>query len=490
MFFQKRSDVMFRNYGSFGYITDNRNFGYGKTNDDDQYIGDRVLSESGVVFFSVLEKEPKSIDTLELEIKAQFDDISVDLIRRDLNDFYATLESDGFIVSGKTALECKSKDFKFSYSTLETILPKCDSKNNNYPNKHTQEFLDDYFNGEPQLTSVHIEITSKCNERCIHCYLPHEEKVKSIDSSLFYSILEQCKNMNVLHLTVSGGEPMLHKDFCNFLKKCNEYEFSINVLSNLTLLDKKTLEEMKRNPLLGVQVSLYSMNPSIHDEITKRKGSFEKTKSAILQLIENNIPLQISCPIMRQNKNCYRDVVQWARKHNVHASDDYVIIARHDHRIENLSCRLSPHDVKDIITNKITCDPDYLRRMKQEFSKKKEVTGDDFVCSVCNSSICITESGDVYPCAGWQGYVISNIKKNNLHEIWLHSEKINYLRDLRKHNFPKCLKCKNKEFCSMCMVRNANESPTGNPLEINDYFCRLTDCAKECIVGWEDSISI
>ncbi|MCX0424178.1 hypothetical protein ODY53_17490, partial [Aeromonas veronii] len=69
MFFQKRSDVIFRDYGSFGYITDNRNFDYRKTNNDDQYIGDRVLSESGVVFFSVLEKKPKNIDLLAIEIK-------------------------------------------------------------------------------------------------------------------------------------------------------------------------------------------------------------------------------------------------------------------------------------------------------------------------------------------------------------------------------------------------------------------------------------
>lgn len=47
MFLKKKSNVMFRNYNSFGYITDNRNFGYKKINDNESNIGDKILSESG-----------------------------------------------------------------------------------------------------------------------------------------------------------------------------------------------------------------------------------------------------------------------------------------------------------------------------------------------------------------------------------------------------------------------------------------------------------
>ena len=134
----------------------------------------------------------------------------------------------------------------------------------------------------------------------MHCYIPHENKINHIDADLFYNILNQCRNMNLLHITISGGEPMLHKNFCDFLKKCRDYDFSVSLLSNLTLLNEEILEEIKANPLLGVQVSLYSMDSNIHDEITQMQGSFNKTKDAILKLIENNIPLKISCPILKE----------------------------------------------------------------------------------------------------------------------------------------------------------------------------------------------
>lgn len=487
MYFKRKSNIIFRNYEAFGYITDNRNFGYKQVNSNDNIIGDKILSESGAVFFSVLEKEPQTIDELTKKISKQFIDVDIDTIKSDVIDFFYTLEQDGFIVSGETIQECYKKDIRFSYRNSEPeIIKKSFSSKTMHPNKSTQDFLEEYFNGKPQLISLHVEITSKCNERCIHCYIPHENKISHMDSDLFYDILKQCKDMKLLHLTLSGGEPMLHKKFCEFLQKCNEYNFSVNVLSNLTLLDDKIISEMRANPLLGVQVSLYSMNPNIHDEITQMKGSFEKTKNAILKLIENDIPLQISCPIMKQNKECYSDVIEWAKNHNIQVSDDYVIIARYNHTINNLNCRLSDDEVKELIYIKATNNPLYLKQIEIEAKKKKGIEPNDFVCSVCNSSICIAENGNIYPCAGWQDYILGNVKENSINYIWNNSEKVQYLRDLRRHDFPKCLQCSAKEFCTMCMVRNANENPQGDPLVVNEYFCKIAKYNKKLVLERKD----
>jgi radical SAM protein with 4Fe4S-binding SPASM domain len=250
-------------------------------------------------------------------------------------------------------------------------------------------------------------------------------------------------------------------------------------LSNLTLLSDAIVLEMKANPLLGVQVSLYSMNSEIHDEITQTKGSFEKTKNSILKLIESDIPLQISCPIMKQNKDCYQEVVSWAKKHGVFAGDDYIIIAKYNHTTQNLGCRLSISEIEKVIKDKSENDSTYLAKIKTEAERSKEFSPDDFVCRVCESSICISEKGIVYPCAGWQDFVVGNIKEKTLNEIWNSSDEVIYLRNLRKKDFPQCTKCTDREFCTMCMVRNANEDPTGNPLAVNDYFCDIVRLNKK-----------
>lgn len=191
---------------------------------------------------------------------------------------------------------------------------------------------------------------------------------------------------------------------------------------------------------------------------------------------------------MKQNKNCYNDVIKWAEKHKIHVGDDYVIIARYNNTTKNLNFRLSIDEVKKIIKDKIYNDPKYFEKMEIEHENKKNITSNDFICSVCNSSICIAENGNVYPCAGWQGYIVGNVKETSLNQIWDNSEKVQYLRDLRKHDFPKCIQCSDKEFCTMCMVRNANESPLGDPLTVNEYFCNIAKFNKKITLECREKI--
>ena len=487
MYFKQKSNILFRNYESFGYITDNRNFGYKQANNNANNIGDKIVSQSGAVFLSVLGRKPQTLDELAIKINKQFTNVNIGTLKNDAREFYCMLERDGFIVSGETLQECDEKDTGFSYNLLGPEMANFDfSSTNMHPEKSTQEFFEEYFKDKPQLTNLHIEITSKCNERCVHCYIPHANKISVMEPDLFYDVLKQCKQMRLLHLALSGGEPMMHKNFCDFLRKCKEYDFSVNVLSNLTLLNNEIITEMKKNRLLGVQVSLYSMDAAIHDEITQMKGSFEKTKNAIIKLIENDIPLQISCPIMKQNKNCYGDVANWAKKHKIHVGEDYVIIARYNHTTQNLNCRLSVNEIEEVINAKVANDAKYLEQMDKEAEKKKHTSLNDIVCSVCHSSVCIADNGNVYPCAGWQDYNVGNVKETSLQEIWDNSEKVKYLRGLRKQDFPKCIQCTEKKYCTMCMVRNANEHPWGDPLAVNEYFCDIAKLNRKLILEWKD----
>lgn len=87
-------------------------------------------------------------------------------------EFYQGLSKDGFLNESE-----KLEDFKadgFDYSTLKGRLAY---KNIHSRNEQSSEiFLGEYAKENPFLQNFHIELTSKCNERCVHCYIPHENE--------------------------------------------------------------------------------------------------------------------------------------------------------------------------------------------------------------------------------------------------------------------------------------------------------------------------
>jgi radical SAM protein with 4Fe4S-binding SPASM domain len=476
MFYRQRFDTFIRVYDDIGYIVNKCD------------STDIAVSQSGAVFLSALNRNPQTLDELAEKIIQQFVDVDIEAIKKDVKDFYDMLENDGYIVSGETEEELNVKDIRFSYKQFK---PK--TINNDFTpsvlhsEKSTQQYLDEHFKNKPKLRGLQIELTSKCNERCIHCYIPHEMKTDEIEPELLYNILEQSREMGVLDLTLSGGEPMLHKNFCEFLRKCKEYDFSVTVLSNLTFLNDDIIAEMKANRISGVQVSLYSMKPEIHDEITQMKGSFEKTKNSILKLIENDIPLLISCPVMKQNKHCYVDVLKWANKYKVRTQTDFIMMARYDGMVQNLENRITLVEASELIQNIVENDPIYSEQIVPIDDENRDISN-DIICGVCITSVCISNNGDVYPCPGWHGYVAGNVKESSLQDIWNNSEKVKYLRGLRLKDFPKCLKCKERIFCKICMVRNANEDPEGNPLNINEHCCKVAAINKEIVLDWRKKL--
>lgn len=463
MYYKIRNDVLFRKYQGHGYIADNSEYGYRMLNDNRQYLGEKYVSASGAIMLSMLSKSPRSIDDVVEELSQIFTGVEYEMLKQDTAEFFDLFVDEGFLSRGEAIDTCTDR---FIENTPK--LSGCDQ---------IQEGVvkNDCTGGDISpnefLRSIHIEIADACNERCIHCYIPNERKNNVIDSALFYRIIEEGRKMNIIHVTLSGGEPLLHKDILGFLKRCRKLELSVNILSNLTLLTDDIISEMKKNSLLSVQVSLYSMDAVVHDSITKLNGSFEKTKNGILRLCDEGIPVQISCPIIKQNKDSYIDVLHWGWAHNIAVATEPVIFAAYDHSGCNLENRLSIEEVDDVLT--VQMQEGYAESIRKTAKDKEKLTENDPICSVCRYSFCVMASGKVFPCAGWQNNVIGDLNRQTVQEVWETSDKIKELRQIKWSRFSQCVDCKDRGYCTVCMMWNSNENSDGDPFRINEHRCNV-----------------
>ena len=454
---------MYRAYPNFGYLTDNRNFGYDTASMSRLKVGDMLLSKTGSVFYSQLSDTPKEMEVIIGSLCELFADVSYATIKTDAVKFFTLLHSKGFVYLGEEVDFTEIRNQYFSYDKVLPYVLQASDK------LETLKTYENTFGMDYRLTRLHVDISSRCNENCVHCYIPTYKKRSLMTEDMFDVIIRQSKVMNVLNLTISGGEPMLNPSLDKFLQKCRVNNFSVNLLSNLTLLTENLLDIISDNPLISVQTSLYAMDEKIHDAITQQRGSFKKTTSAIKRLRERDVPLQINCPIMKSNFKYYIDVLNFAKSLNIEADSDYLLYGCYDFSKSNLSCRLDNDEIEHIVHEKISMPIDY-DKIKENVETKK-VEAEDPICPVCKNSLCISNTGDVYPCEGWQSLIIGNLKEQSLSELWENSVIVNRLRSLEFKDFTKCNSCPDKKYCNTCLIMNANEDVNGNYMHVNTFQC-------------------
>lgn len=483
MYIRQSKNSFIRTTENYGYITNQLT------------RMDRCYNDTGADWLKEISREPQNIDDIIQRLLQQYEGIDYDTLKTDFMEFAHSLADARFVVIGETIESLNNEDLDFTYNidNPKTLVTDYTQQTTEKINENTQDFFLEEIQGRPLISALQFELSSRCNERCIHCYIPNGKKNKGFDMPLakVKSILDEFAELGGINVTLSGGEAFLHKDLIEICRYCREKDLKISILSNLIALKDEDIKALKEVNLSLIQTSLYSMTPEIHDFITKVKGSFEKTINAIEKLVAADIPVQISCPLMKANKEGYDKVLKYAQSLKVKAQTDYIMMAQSDLNTENLANRLSLEETEKVIRTIIETDLDYNEKTLKQTSISEEMEFDlerfmkQPVCGVGYDNCCITANGDVYPCAGWQDYVLGNVYKQSLQEIWENSERIKELRKVTQASFPKCLKCEARDYCARCLVRNYNESG-GDMFAINEHFCQVAHLNKRLVEEYRE----
>ncbi|MDE6416370.1 MAG: radical SAM protein [Duncaniella sp.] len=323
------------------------------------------------------------------------------------------------------------------------------------------------------LIGLHIEITFACNERCIHCYLPNAEKDTGVFMSpdLFYKLIDEFCELGGTQVTVSGGEPLLHPNFKDFVKYCNDKGLTLSIFSNLLLCDDSMADYLKSVKIDTVQTSVYSLDPHTHDAVTNVTGSLARTLSAIDRLKSSGINISISCPIMSINESGAEQIILYAQKNKFSLRLDPMIVAKSDGDTGFVANgRLSIEQHRNFLKRLMNFDRDYVKENLLEIdfnSENKLINNTEAylngnICSAGVDHLCFSSKGYAYPCAGWESFRVGNINTERLSEIWFKSPELKRVRDANKRSkHLDCLVCPTLRYCKRCLMQNALEGSFG-----------------------------
>ncbi len=470
MLLKLSKNAFVRQYGEFTYVLE-------RIKCYDQMFKDAE------VFMRWITRTPMEKSEILKNICGVYVGADADEIARDFDEFIALLIAEKVILAGETAEELEAQEVSFSYDvenpkTMDThyIKPE-DMPDGPIP----QDVLERHFAEHPVVFDLQMDITQACTERCIHCYIPEYNPV-FLPIEQIKKVIDEFAAQGGIGLSLSGGECMLHPDFDEIVRYARTKDLIVGVLSNLTLCTDEKIKLLQEAEAT-VQVSLYSMKPETHDAITKRPGSFAATKSAIEKLRAAQIPCRISCPTMKPNYKDYLDVLAYARSLRMDAQTDYIIMGKMDCDTSNLGCRLDLAETRcileDIVYKSLPVNNEYFDPSKKEQMQTDEEWGERKVCGACVSSVCLDATGYYYPCPAFAGVNLGSCYEHDLKWIWTESPETKRIRAVCGKDFPKCLHCPDRDYCSVCMCRNFNE--TGDMFKPAQHFCDVAKLNHEVV---------
>lgn len=347
-----------------------------------------------------------------------------------------------------------------------------------YPQTSAHFVLDKFFSQEKTTSYpriINLFVTENCNFACPMCHIKASRQQRKEANSLRFEEILPFLTESIAHkpsFQLVGGEPFLNSDIfkiINFLS-CN------GMPSGLTtngLLLEQYAEEIIKSKLSFLAISLDGFN----EEVQYKRGYVKNSFNTILKGIKKIVDLKgkscfpnirIATVISHINYNTFDQILplaenlgvnQWSISHYFYyyekikkmqedfnkkyhlGSDiwgDYIgenkdffnsqEISIIKEKYQTLLRLRKKHKIRISIQDKINIEKYYTGSFPEKESK----------CSSPYHQIFIRGNGDIEMC---QGYILGNIKKEKLSDVW-HNSKSNYFRSiLKNHYIPACFRC-------------------------------------------------
>lgn len=161
-----------------------------------------------------------------------------------------------------------------------------------------------------KLLSSTIEITRRCNAKCIHCIINagHTMPVE-LSTQEILTLIEDMSDFGCQSIALTGGEPFLRKEWPLFLQKINSLDMQAIFMTNAMLVNDDVLDILKLYPNTAIGISLDGPDKETHDYVRGISGIFEHFCNIVPKLKEIGIYVAIPTTVMQSNYDKLDDIL-------------------------------------------------------------------------------------------------------------------------------------------------------------------------------------
>lgn len=385
--------------------------------------------------------------------------------------------------------------FGVSKEDFEVLL-KCDGKHDLEKNEQIERLLERHYIEECEkdakvnewsllkeyenyyFPKMNLMITGKCNLNCLHCFNAKDNA--PLNTELSYeqvlNILDQAKEIGVHAFTITGGEPLVHRNFLDIIKAIYERDmFVFELNTNGLLINQKMLDVFKEigcRPLIKISFD----GIGYHNWIRQHPKAEELTIKAIKLCVKNGFRVKAQVQVNRKNVDV---MMETAKMLNEIGVDEMRIIRTTEAPRWEKNSPQSSLTIEEYYTTMLKFAEEYTRSdMKMvidvwqflrlyPYSKVYELvpiacSKDEFniripMCKGNRGMIAVSSHGEVVPCLQMSGYFIEkgislgNLFKTPLKELVTSSPYLDLamaplLKQILEND--KCANCKYYKVCN------------------------------------------
>src|SRR5262249_41848642 len=347
---------------------------------------------------------------------------------------------------GEPAVKGATKDGKGEIHSLQEgcMTPKVQRRENKLEERiHSLDWQ------KCLIEKMHVELTYRCNFRCIHCYnTTHVGGKSELTTQEWIRVLSELAEMGCYDATFTGGEIFVRKDVLEILRAACEFGFSFRINTNGSLIDEKFLQhfDSMRPYLQSFDISFYGASPEVHDTLARRAGAHEKTVNAVRLLAGAKFPLVAKFVTMRDNfdgiERFEKEMDDLGVPHCVHTGS---LIPQTDRNRAPLVQLLTDEQYQQLLATR----------------RHSAGAGNPGACRPGIIRGAITPEGFVSPCEGLTDFKLGSLREHTLPEIW-HGGQFRNFRQVIEQD-AECATCNLQSGCSRCPAHSYLE--TGNLLK-------------------------